>query len=124
LKLLGLLELLSKLWKSTLPDEFILGLSTDTPRTILPGSGWDLRTGLRPIRVDPLGRTGRSRDVLGLGLGFGVSREWRGRSSWVEELDERERRFDEKERESESEFSNGRDRDASEVEDDDVLVFL
>ncbi|KAJ0481872.1 hypothetical protein HanRHA438_Chr13g0605941 [Helianthus annuus] len=32
LKLLGLLELRSKLWKTIFPDEFIRGLSTDTPR--------------------------------------------------------------------------------------------
>lgn len=32
LKLLGLLELRSKLWNTIFPDEFIRGLSTDTPR--------------------------------------------------------------------------------------------
>lgn len=47
LKLLGLLELLSKLWKTIFPEEFIRGLSTETPRTGTVASG-ALRIVLRP----------------------------------------------------------------------------
>lgn len=50
LKLLGLLELRSKLWNTILPEEFILGLSTETPLLVatVADSATGLRIGLRP----------------------------------------------------------------------------
>jgi len=54
LKLLGLLELCSKLWNTIFPDEFILGLSTETPLLPTPpdcSPAGALLIGLRPTLV-------------------------------------------------------------------------
>ena len=50
LKLLGLLELRSRLWNTIFPDEFILGLSAATPRLAAASSDPRDRIGLRPAR--------------------------------------------------------------------------
>lgn len=127
-KLLGLLELLSKLWNTIFPDEFILGLSTETPLLAAAETAALRRTGLRPDRTAAPSAGGRGFAVL---LGFrrsaiagglsGKSREWRGISSWSwpeEEEEERESRDEEIERDSKPseedeslEVSNGRTRD-------------
>lgn len=108
LKLLGLLELRSKLWNTIFPEEFIRGLSTDAPLAGIVVDSGALRNGLRPIltvgsdgvadrRIGLLPiRTVVSDRVRGfeiltlggffvverrLGLGLSESRERRGRSS-------------------------------------------
>jgi len=48
LNVLGELELRSKLWNTIFPEEFILGLSTETP--LHPTVSGSLRIGLLPGR--------------------------------------------------------------------------
>lgn len=142
LKLLGLLELLSKLWKTIFPEEFILGLSTETPLLVDDDSPAGLRIGLRPALAAAdggwstddlcfttriLGGGGllglRWREIGMLVLGLSESSEWRGRSScsWPpEEEEERERREEERETDSQSEsFRSGNESDEENDEDDD-----
>ena len=90
LKLPGLLELLSNPWKTILPLEFILGLSTDAPLT---GGTSVLLIELRPVRA----ASKRARIILTRGGILSESRERRGISySFLssEEEEDRDKRAD------------------------------
>jgi hypothetical protein len=131
LKLLGLLELRSRFWNTILPEEFSLGLSTETPLFIMADvSPPERRIGLRPTLPPPVpdvewftnlilggfgfrlraGANGFAvrlwlRLMMWFWLGLSASRESLGRSSWSwpEEEEERDIREEDIETDSESE---------------------